>query len=367
MVKHQHLCHRMVVTRKSDGSPRRTVDLSPLNRFCRQESFYGEAPFILARRVPGNTWKTVTDAWNGYHSVPLRESDRHLTTFITPFGRYRYTRAPQGFLSSGDGYNRRFDAILSDFQRKERCVDDTVFHDEDLAQHWWRAIDFLTIVGSAGIVLNRDKFQFCERAVDFAGFHITENHIKPLPKYLNAITSFPTPKGLTDIRSWFGLINQVSNYAQLRDLMAPFRKFLSPKVKFYWDQTLDDAFRESKEHIVKAIKNGVQIFDTSKRTCLRTDWSGRGVGYLLLQKHCLCASELPQCCPDGWRITLAGSRFLIGAEVRYAAIEGEALAVAYGLEQTKYFTQGCNNLVVVTDHKPLVKIFGISLMNIPTT
>ena len=40
------------------------------------------------------------------------------------------------------------------------------------------------------------------------------------------------------------------------------------------------------------------------------------------------------------------------------SIEGEALAVAWGLEQTKYFTQGCDNLVVVTDHKPLVKVLG---------
>ena len=37
---------------------------------------------------------------------------------------------------------------------------------------------------------------------------------------------------------------------------------------------------------------------------------------------------------------------------------GEALAIAYGLEQTRYFTQGCSNLLVVTDHKPLVKVFG---------
>ena len=91
-------CHRMVITRKQDGTPRRTVDLSPLNKYCRRETFATESPFHLARRVPTNTWKTVTDAWNGYHSVPLRESDRHLTTFITPFGRWRYKRAPQGFL-----------------------------------------------------------------------------------------------------------------------------------------------------------------------------------------------------------------------------------------------------------------------------
>ena len=146
-------CHRMVVTRKQDGSPRRTVDLSPLNKHCKRETHNSESPFHLARRIPCNTWKTVTDAWNGFHSVPLRESDRELTTFITPFGRWRYKRAPQGFLSSGDGYNRRFDAILTDFQRKERIVDDTIHYDDDLETHWWRTIDLLSIVGKAGIIL----------------------------------------------------------------------------------------------------------------------------------------------------------------------------------------------------------------------
>ena len=87
-------CHRMAITRKHDGSPRWTVDLSPLNKFCRRETFATESQFHLARRIPKDTWKTVTDAWNGYHSVPLRESDCHLTTFITPFGRWRCTRVP---------------------------------------------------------------------------------------------------------------------------------------------------------------------------------------------------------------------------------------------------------------------------------
>ena len=351
-------CHRMVVTRKHDGSPRRTVDLSPLNKFCQRETFAMESPFNLARRIPMDTWKTVTDAWNGYHSVPLRVSDRHLTTFITPFGRWRYTRAPQGFLSSGDGYNRRFDAILAEFERKERCVDDTVHYDSDLEEHWWRTIDFLTRVGQAGIVLNPDKFQFAGRSVDFAGFRVTDHTIEPLPKYLDAIRDFPSPTNTTDIRSWFGLVNQVSNYSQLRDIMAPFRPFLSPRCKFQWSPELEDAFRASKEAIVEAIRQGVEIFDLQKRTCLRPDWSKRGIGYFLLQKHCSCASGVPDCCAGGWRITLAGSRFLNSAEQRYAAIEGEALAVAWGLEQTRYFTQGCDDLVIVTDHKPLTKIFG---------
>jgi len=159
-------CHRMVVTRKQDGSPRRTVDLSPLNKHCKRETHNAESPFHLARRIPHKTWKTVTDAWNGFHSVPLR--DKRLTTFITPFGRWRYRRAPQGFLSSGDGYNRRFDEILAEFPRKERIIDD-----RDLGEHWWRTIDFLSIVAKAGIVLNPKKFQFAQRDVDFAGFRIS--------------------------------------------------------------------------------------------------------------------------------------------------------------------------------------------------
>ncbi|KAJ8359136.1 hypothetical protein SKAU_G00156610 [Synaphobranchus kaupii] len=325
-------CHRMVVTRKHDGSPRRTVDLSPLNKFCLRETFATESPFHLARRIPKGTWKTVTDAWNGYHSVPLRESDRHLTTFITPFGRWRYTRAPQGFLSSGDGYNRRFDAILSDFERKERCVDDTIHYDTT-----WRST-------------GGGPSTFCHAVSDAT--------IEPLPKYLDAIRDFPTPVSTTDIRSWFGLVNQVANYAQLRDTMAPFKPFLSPRCKFSWSPKLEEAFQASKCAIIGAIREGVEIYDMQKRTCLRPDWSRRGIGYFLLQQHCGCPSGIPDCCPGGWRVTLAGSRFLSPTEQRYAAIEGEALAVAWGLEQTRYFTQGCDNLVVVTDHKPLVKIFG---------
>ena len=112
-------CHRMVITRKQDRSPRTSVDLSHLNKYWKRETCGSETPFELARRTPKGTFKTVTDDYNGYYGVPLRDSDK-LTTFITPFGRFRYGRAPQSFVSSGDGYNRRYAAILFDFERQEK-------------------------------------------------------------------------------------------------------------------------------------------------------------------------------------------------------------------------------------------------------
>ena len=127
---------------------------------------------------------------------------------------------------------------------------------------------------------------------------------------------------------------------------------------FEWTDELDALFEISKNRIVEAIKEGVRIYDLSKLTALSTDYSKAGIGFWLLQKHCDCKNQLPGCCDDGWRIVLAGSRFLSRTEANYCPLEGEALGVAWSLGQTRYFTLGCNDLVVVVDHEPLIKILG---------
>ena len=99
-------CHRLVTTRKEDGTMRMTVDLSPLNKHCTREVHPMKSPYESAKGIPPNTWRTVTDARDGFHSIPLHPDDRNLTAFLTPSGRYRFLRAVQGYTSSGDGYNR---------------------------------------------------------------------------------------------------------------------------------------------------------------------------------------------------------------------------------------------------------------------
>ena len=46
---------------------------------------------------------------------PLAEEDRHLTTFLTPWGRLRYRVLPQGYLAAGDAYTHRYDQVTRDF------------------------------------------------------------------------------------------------------------------------------------------------------------------------------------------------------------------------------------------------------------
>jgi len=351
-------CSRMVVTSKSDGSPRRTVDLQPQNCQSVRQTHHVPSPFHLADRVPQKMKKTVTDAWNGYHSVAIREEDRHVTTFITPWGRYRYKVAPQGFLASGDAYNQRFDSIITNFQNKVKCVDDTCMWAGSIEAAFFQACEWFDLCARNGITLNPKKFQFAQDNVDFAGLTVTPTNVRPSAKFLNAIRDFPTPTDISGARAWFGLVNQGAYAFSMTQQMKPFRHLLKPSTKFTWTSELDELFHRSKEVIVREMKEGVRLFDTARPTCLATDWSVDGVGFFLMQKYCNCTSRTPVCCHDGWQLCLVGGRFAHPAESRYAPIEGEALAVAYALHQTRYYVLGCTDLIVATDHKPLLQVLN---------
>ncbi len=142
-----HLC-------KKNGKPRRTIDFHSLNTHATRETHHTQSPFHQARSVPHNKKKTVFDDWNGYHSVPLHRDDRHYTTFINLWERYRYLTAPQGYISSGDGYSRRYDEIVSTFSAKTKCIDDTLLWADTIKESFFQASQWLDICGRNGITLN---------------------------------------------------------------------------------------------------------------------------------------------------------------------------------------------------------------------
>ena len=80
-------CSRMVVTAKQDGSPRRVFDLQNVNCVSKRETHHIPSPWNQVSSIPSNKRKTVLDAWNGYHSIPLDVQSRDKTTFITEWGR----------------------------------------------------------------------------------------------------------------------------------------------------------------------------------------------------------------------------------------------------------------------------------------
>ena len=76
------------------------------------------------------------------------------------------------------------------------------------------------------------------------------------------------------------------------------------------------------------------------------------------QKYCSCLEITPTCCVTGWRVCMVGSSFNTPAESNYAPIEGECLRVASALHKTRYYTQGCDKLVISTDHNPVLAVLN---------
>ena len=152
------------------------VERWTFNRHATRETHHTQSPFHQARKVPHNMRKSTFDAWNGYHSIALDPADRHLTTFITPWGRYRYCVCPQGYISSGDAYTRRFDEIISDIDHKTKVIDDTIMWSQSIKDSFFQTSIFLDTCGRNGIILNPSKFSFAKETVQFAGFEISKSN-----------------------------------------------------------------------------------------------------------------------------------------------------------------------------------------------
>ncbi len=91
---------RMVVTRKANGEPRRTIDFRQLNKAALRQTANSESPKKMVSEIPEKRYYTVIDMWQAFHSIPMRKEDRHFTTFKTQWGDFEYKVYPQGFLSS---------------------------------------------------------------------------------------------------------------------------------------------------------------------------------------------------------------------------------------------------------------------------
>ena len=127
------------------------------------------------------------DCWNGYHSVPVHKDDYHYLQFITPWGRYRYKRAPQGYISSGDAYNYKTDEILVDVPNHLKIVDDSLIYNNSFEEIYKAMIDFIQKCGNNGMVLNPEKFKFAITETDFAGFRVCNGKVKPMESHVKAI------------------------------------------------------------------------------------------------------------------------------------------------------------------------------------
>lgn len=340
-------CHPIVIVRKKDSNePRMTVDMTKLNSQVKRPVHPMRSPRDVIASMAGARFFTKLDCRHGYWQVALDEKSRPLTTFMTQFGRFRYLRVPQGFIAAGDEFNMRTDQAFEDIPRLAKVVDDILIFDDDFDTHVKHVRQVLERAHTHGITFSVKKFEFGKSEVQFCGYIVSQAGWKIDPEKTKALSEFPVPENRTDLRSFFGLVNQFAEFSSdVAGEAEPLRDLLKEKHVFNWESDHNVAFEKVKKALVSTPT--LAYFNFHAKTRLETDASRtRGLGFALLQEH------------DGaWRLVQCGSRFLSGAESRYAMIELELLAAVWAMKKCHVYLSGLKFDLIV-DHKPLIPILN---------
>ena len=136
---------------------------------------------------------------------------------------------------------------------RNKCVDDVLGWAESLTQLFFDVCHFLYNKNSHGVIQNPAKFIWGRQEIDYLGFKILKDGVRPTDEMFSAIADFPRPSDITGVHAWFGLVEQVSFAFSKSQLMTPFRKLLVKNAEYLWDEELQHAFKIARKEIVQLV------------------------------------------------------------------------------------------------------------------
>ncbi len=337
-------CSGMVAVPKSNGTVRICVDLTTLNRAVKREVHPMASVDESLAQLAGSSIFSKLDANSGFWQIPLHDTSRLLTTFLTPFGRFCFNRLPFGISSAPEVFQRLMSELLRDIPNVICHMDDILVHGRDQETHDKSLKTVLDRLYAAGLTLSEEKCQFAASSITFLGHIIDSDGIKADPKKTAAIRDFPTPSTVTELQRFMGMVNQLSKFLpSLAKSNAPLRELLKKDREWIWDSAQQSAFQTIKDKL--QAPESLAHYSIEHPTVIAADASSLGLGAVLIQIQ-----------PDGARRPIYyASRSLTPAEQNYAVNEKEALAVTWATEKFSDYVTGLD-FTIETDHKPLVPL-----------
>lgn len=219
----------MVAVKKSDGSIRLCIDPKPLNKVlklnhCPHPDIEDVLPNLSKAKV-----FTVLDAKNGFWHVQLDQESSYLTTFGTPWGRYRWKRMPFGISPVPEEFQRRLDTALEGLEGVKPICDDILIYgvgdsyEEAVVDHDNKLVGLLERCRGKGIKLNQKKLKFRRSQVSFMGHLISADGLSPDPAKVEAIQKMPIPSNKQDVRRLLGTVNYLQKFSAsfVVDILPP--------------------------------------------------------------------------------------------------------------------------------------------------
>ena len=125
----------MVVVPKPNGAVRICLDPRDLNKAINKEHYKMITLEEVTSQLSGAQYYTVLDATSGYWAMPLSKESSILTTFQTPYGRYRYLRMPFGICVAQELFQKKMDKIFEGLSGVHIIVDDILVAGSTVEEH----------------------------------------------------------------------------------------------------------------------------------------------------------------------------------------------------------------------------------------
>ena len=331
---------------KGDGSIRICGDYKvTINRVANVESYpLPRIDDLLAGLEKGKVFSKL-DLAHAYLQLQLDEESRKLATISTHKGLFCYNRLPFGVFSAPAIFQRTMEGILKGIPYVHAYLDDILVTGTSESEHLQILEQVLTRLEEVGIRLKESKCQFLLPSVEYLGYRISGNGIQPTEEKLRAIRDAPTPRDLSQLKSFLGLLNYYGKFLpHLSSTLAPLYKMLSKGQVWHWGREQEKAFCIAKSQLTSDTL--LVHFDPTLQLALSCDASPYGLG-----------AVLSHVCEDGSDKPIAyASRSLAPAEKKYSQLEKEGLAIVFGVKKFHQYLCG-RKFVVHSDHKPLQFLF----------
>ena len=311
-----------------------------------REPYITHTPDDVYHKLANAKYITVIDFKKSFWQFLLDEESSYLTTFNTPFGRYRYLRLPFGTNVSGDCHQRGIDSIYGKLDNVIGIADDLLIwgNEEDGSDHDHAFQSVLETTHNNNLKLNIAKIQYHQKKVTFFGETYTVDGHQPMPDKVQAVTEMTTPTSVTELQCFLGMCNFLSKFSpRMAEISEPLHQLTCKGIPFIWGPEHTEAFQLLKREISTAPI--LRYYDPKKPVVLQTDACTKGLGAVL---------------QDGHPVYFA-SKSLTAAQQNYVAIELEALAVSCAVQKFHHYLYG-TSFTLQTDQKPLQAILSKSLV-----